>query len=174
MTIIQEACSMNRCIVLSVIAAGILGSAASARAQEQSEKQVSGPEQMNPHKSTGKSYKKRDEKAVSEREEPQHGANPPTRKHGRFDEKRQRCKWEESRGIWQTEIQLRRLPPTQLSKEWKVRFQSVQGSSTPLHQLQNRLPPSNRHRRTRNIAWNLRCVRNLKEPRIRCRRALQG
>lgn len=64
---------MNRCIVLSVIAAGILGSAASARAQEQSEKQVSGPEQMNPHKSTGKSYKKGTKKPSAKEKNPSTG-----------------------------------------------------------------------------------------------------
>lgn len=65
---------MNRCIAAFLIAAGTLTAAAStARAQEQSEKQVSGPEQMNSQKSTGKSYKKGTKKPDAKEQNPRTG-----------------------------------------------------------------------------------------------------
>jgi hypothetical protein len=66
---------MNRCIVLSLIAAGILGSAGSAWAQEQSEKQVSGPAQTDSQKPTGKSYKKGSKKPSAKEKNPSTGQN---------------------------------------------------------------------------------------------------
>jgi hypothetical protein len=64
---------MNRCIVFSLIAVGISGSAGPALAQKQSEKQVSGPEQMNSKKSTGKSYKRGTTKPSTKEKNPSTG-----------------------------------------------------------------------------------------------------
>jgi hypothetical protein len=64
---------MNRCILASLLAAGLLSAASTARAQEQSEKQVSGPEQMNSQKSTGKSYKKGTKKPDAKEKNPSTG-----------------------------------------------------------------------------------------------------
>jgi len=58
---------MNRYLVLTLIAAGVLA------AQEQSEKQVSGPDQMNSHKSSGKSYKKGTKKPADKEKNPSTG-----------------------------------------------------------------------------------------------------
>jgi hypothetical protein len=66
---------MNRCIVAFLITAGMMGASGAARAQEQSEKQVSGPEQMNPKKSTGKSYKKGTKKPSAKEKNPSTGQN---------------------------------------------------------------------------------------------------
>jgi hypothetical protein len=64
---------MNRCIAVFLVAAGTLTAASAARAQEQSEKQVSGPEQMNSQRSTGKSYKKGTKKPDAKEKNPSTG-----------------------------------------------------------------------------------------------------
>jgi hypothetical protein len=70
---------MNRCILACLIAGSVLTTASNIRAQEQSEKQVSGPEQMNPHKPTGKSYKKGTNKLPAREKNPSTGQK---RRHG--------------------------------------------------------------------------------------------
>jgi hypothetical protein len=70
---------MNRCIVAALMATGILTVASNARAQEQAEKQVSGPEQMNSQRSTGKSYKKGTSKPAAKEKNPSTGQK---RRHG--------------------------------------------------------------------------------------------
>lgn len=58
-----------------VLTAVLAGTAAYARAQEQSEKQVSGPDQMSTKKPTGKSYKKGTKKPSAKQENPSTGQN---------------------------------------------------------------------------------------------------
>lgn len=64
---------MNRCIAAFLIAAGVLTAASRARAQEQAQKQVSGPEQMDSQRSTGKSYKKGTKKPDAREKNPRTG-----------------------------------------------------------------------------------------------------
>ena len=64
---------MKRLMVCSLFAAGLLASVESAWAQKETEKQVSGPEQMNSQKSTGKSYKKGTKRPAAKEQNPSTG-----------------------------------------------------------------------------------------------------
>jgi hypothetical protein len=61
--------------VIGALLSALLGAAGSGWAQQQSEKQVSGPDQMNSRKSTGKSYKKGTKKPSAKEENPSTGQN---------------------------------------------------------------------------------------------------
>lgn len=64
---------MKRYIAVTLVAAGFLGATQKAWSQQQSEKQVSGPEQTNSQKSTGKSYKKGTKKPAAKENNPKTG-----------------------------------------------------------------------------------------------------
>ncbi len=66
---------MKRRVIGVLFSAAVLGAVGPAGAQQQSEKQVPGPDQMNSRKSTGKSYKKATRKPSAKEENPSTGQN---------------------------------------------------------------------------------------------------